>query len=167
MTDYFLRLKNIDVDGDGADDELEYHFNLVQNLDDNGEIPFSVIEADQSLNNQALGFSGKTRTIPLKWVLYDDGTDKANGTVPSGLDNRLSNDTVVTVEEQIIYLRRYFQNSTLGARWRFFGGSYTDPDGDGTDEGTPAAVQTVSLARTAGNPESARGQVRIKVANVV
>jgi len=167
LTDYFLRLKGIDVDGDGTNDNLEYHFNLVQGLDDNGEIPFTVIVADQPLNNQALGFSGKTRTIPLEWVLYNDGSDKAEGTVPAGLDNRLSNDTVVTVEEQIVYLRRYFQNPTLGAQWRFFGGTYTDPDGDGTDEGTPAAVQTVSLARSADNPEAARGQIRIKVTNVV
>lgn len=167
MTDFYLQLQNRDVDADGSIDKIEYEFQLIQNLDDNGEIPFSVIEADQPIRNQALGFSGKTRTIPLSWILYDNGEDKARGTVPSGLDNRLSNDTVVTVEEQIVYLRRYFQNPGLGARWRLFGGNFSDPDGDGTDEGTPAALETVGLSRRSQNPEIAEGEVRIKVAQVV
>jgi len=164
MTDYYIRLDNLDVDGDGSNDNIEYHFKLIQNLDDNGEIPATTIEGDQPLNNQNLTFEGKTRVLPITWIIYDNGGDKSDGTYSSELDSfsdsNISNKDVVTVEEQIHYIQRYIHNSTLGRTWTFFGGTYTDPDGDGDSTGTPVHMQPVQIRRnTAGT--FARAQTRL------
>lgn len=170
MTDYYIQLNGVDIDGDNDNDPIEYHFKLVQNLNDEGEIPFTVIEADQVLNNQALGFSGKQRTVPIDWILYDNGNDKSDGTwdtqVGSSYDSRLGTD-IKTIKDQIVYLRRYIQNSTLGAQWRLYGGQFTDPDGDGNDGGTPVALQNLNIRRRSSNPLRASGTMRLKVADVV
>lgn len=166
MTDYYIELQNVDVTGDGSTDNIQYHFDLIQNLSDEGEIPFTVIEADQAINNQALGFSGKARRIPLEWILYDNGEDKADSTFPGTVDSRISG-SVTTIEEQIVYLRRYIQNSTLGARWRLYGGKFSDPDGDGSDEGTPVALESLNVRRSARRANRANGSIRLKVAQVV
>jgi hypothetical protein len=167
LTDYFLRLSNIDLDGDNSVEKIEYHFNLIQSFDERNEIPFSVIEADEPVRSAALGFSGKKRKISISWIIHDNGQDKARGTVPTGLDSRLSNDTVKTVEEQILYLRKYFHNPTLGAQWRLFGGDYSDPDNDGTDEGTPVAISRVPLSRRSSSSQKAEASVEMEVSQVV
>lgn len=163
MTDYYLRLENRDIDGDGDDDPIEYHFKLIQNLDDNGEIPATTIEGDQPLNNQNLAFEGKTRVIPLQWIIYNNGNDKSDGTwgnqVGSSFDSNLGSD-ITSVEDQIYYIQRYIHNSTLGRQWRFFGGNYTDPDGSGNNNGTPVHVQPVQIKRNKVNT-AARAQTRL------
>lgn len=170
MTDYYIELNNIDIDGDNDADPIEYHFKLVQNLSDKGEIPTTVVEADQPLNNQQLAFSGKTVSIPIEWLIYDNGNDKASGTwgtqVGSSFDAKLGSD-IVTIEDQIYYLRRYIHNAELGAKWRLFGGRFTDPDGSGNSEGTPVAINRLNIDRVAENPLRARGQMQLVVGNVV
>jgi len=154
----------VDLDGDGTEDQIEYHFELVRPLDGNGKIPFTEIEADQPENNQLLGFEGKTKRLPLEWIIRDNGEDKAQGTIPADLDNRLSNDTAVTVTEQIIFLEEYMQTGVRGAEWRLFGGRFSDPDGDGTDDGTPVAIQDLQTTKSALN---GRGRMVLKVGQVV
>lgn len=171
MTDYYIQLESIDIDGDSDTDPIEYHFELISNVDEDGNIPFTAIEADTTLNNQQLGFSGKTRELPIQWTIKDGSNnsnlldDKSDGTwsnqLPAGFDDHFSNDTIVTTEEQIHYLQRYIQNSTLGAQWKLFGGIYTDPDGDGTDEGTPVVVQRLSIRRL--NPSLAQASIQLKI----
>lgn len=169
MTEYYIELQGVDIDGDGDNDNIQYEFQLIQNLSDTGEIPFTTIEADQPLNNQALGFSGKSRKVPIEFLAANDDTDKSRGTwsgqIGSSYDDRLGSD-IKTVEDQIIYLQKYIQNPTLGAQWRLFGGKFTDPDGDGTDEGTPAALQNLDIRRRAGQ-QYAEVSVRLVVAQVI
>lgn len=163
MTDYYIELRNIDIDSDNSNENIEYHFKLVQNFDDNGEIPFTNINADQPLNSAQLGFDGKERVTPIRWLIYDNGNDKSRKTwenqVGSGFDNNLGAD-ITTVEDQIYYLSRFIQNSTTGAAWRFFGGFYSDPDGQGLN-GTPVALEDLSIQRVPNAP-FARARMRLK-----
>jgi len=163
MTDYYIKLNDIDIDGDSDNDPIEYHFKIIQNLDDNGEIPATTIEADQPINNVNLGFEGKTRVIPIRWIIYDNGNDKSDNTwsnqVGSSFDSNLGSN-ITSVEEQIHYLQRYMHDSTLGRSWRLFGGVYTDPDGSGNDNGTPVHMQPVQISRNKAGT-AARAQTRL------
>jgi len=151
MTDYYIQLNSVDIDNDGDNDPIEYHFKIIENLDDEGNLPATTIEADQPLNNQNLAFQGKTRVIPLTWIIYNNGSDKSNGTwdteVGGSYDSNLSSD-ITGVEEQIHYLQRYIHNAALGRTWRFFGGNYTDPDGSGLNNGTPVHMEPVRIRRS-------------------
>lgn len=158
-----------DFDLDGNDETLEYELKLVQNLDSNGNIPFVGIETNQPENNAQFGFQGKTLEIPVSLVVYDDGTDKSNGTFSSvGLtDARISGSEINTVREQIIFLRQYIHNSQFGTTWTLEGGRFSDYDGDGTVEGTPVALTNVKIRETADNPLRATADLKMKVGNVV
>lgn len=167
MVDYYLQLNNLDFSGDGNADPLEYHFELVQNLDSNGEIPATTVESDIPENNQHLAFQGKTKNIPIEWLIYDNGTDKSDGTYSSAgiTDSRISNDTIVSATEQKVFLEYYIHNPNSTAQWRLFGGRFTDPDGDGTDEGTPVHIQTLN-PRTS-SPIFGNGILRLRVGSRV
>ncbi len=64
--------------------------------------------------NILLGVSGMQADISVGFKVHDDGTDKSNGTAPAGV---YSNDTVVTVEEQIRYLEDYIHAPDFSASW--------------------------------------------------
>lgn len=167
--DFYVELENIDWDSDGNAEPIEYHFDLIQNKDASGNIPTTSVEGDQDINNQNLSFQGKNREIVLEWILYDDGTDKSDGTYgTSGIsDDRISDGTIETIEEQDTFLEKYIHDSTLGASWRFYGGKYSDPDGDGTDEGTPVSVVSVNVRKVSTQPLRAVGTIRMQVGQVV
>lgn len=58
--------------------------------------------------NILLGVSGMQADITVNWVIYDDGSDRANGTHTS---------TVTTVQEQITYLEDTIQDPSFSASW--------------------------------------------------
>lgn len=165
LTDYYIELRNIDFDDDNSEERIEYHFKLISNLDSNNNLPVTTVEGDQPLNNQHLAFQGKGRIIPINWVVYNNDSDKSNGTYStSGItDSRISNSNIKTVTEQKVYLERYIHSSNNVAEWRLFGGEFSDPDGDGTDEGTPVVVETCNVRRTNNNPLTAQGVMKLRV----
>jgi hypothetical protein len=59
--------------------------------------------------NIFLGISGMEGDINVTWNIHDDGTDKANGTHDT---------TVVTVEEQIEYIRDVIHDPGFLASWQ-------------------------------------------------
>lgn len=65
-------------------------------------------------DNILLGISGMQNDIEVRFVLLDDGTDKANGTA-AGLG--FANDTVVSVNEQRRYLLDHIQDASFDAEW--------------------------------------------------
>ena len=78
-------------------------------------------------DNILLGVSGMQRDLPVRWQLYDDGTDKSNGTAPTsavtGKDSQ-GNDltytfdgTVVSLTDQKKYLNHVIHDESFGARW--------------------------------------------------
>jgi hypothetical protein len=80
-----------------------------------------------SSENILLGVSGMQADINIQFSAHDDGTDKSNGTAPtsavvgvdaSGSDITYTFDgTVVTVEEQLLYLEHVMQSEDFGAQW--------------------------------------------------
>jgi len=165
-----------DEDGDGTVEDLEYELKLIQNLDDNGNIPFTGITTNKPENNQQFGFEGKTVDIPIQVMLYNHDEDMSNGTYNSldktdarieGSTIGVANSNVETIEEQIIWLKQYVHNSIFGTDWRLYGGRFTDPDGDGTEEGTPVAVEDVKISQTAEQPTRAMADIKLKVGQVI
>ena len=70
---------------------------------------FSVSPPGQSPdNNILLGIQGMQSDIRLQFAIWDDGTDRANGTYSS---------TVVTLAEQIRYLRDVMHAPTFSVEW--------------------------------------------------
>jgi hypothetical protein len=65
-------------------------------------------------SNILLGVSGMQGDITIQATAWDDGSDRANGTAPTGV---FTNDTVVTVEEQITYLEEYIHAPDFSATW--------------------------------------------------
>jgi hypothetical protein len=72
--------------------------------------------------NILLGVSGMEADITISAFVWDDGTDRANGTYTS---------TVVTVEEQIEYLEDVIHDPSFDAAWQLdhlTGGAFSDDD---------------------------------------
>lgn len=67
-----------------------------------------------SHQNILLGVSGMEADLQVSFSVHDDGTDKANGTAPLGV---FTNDTVVTVEEQLEWLEDYIHAPDFDAKW--------------------------------------------------
>lgn len=77
--------------------------------------------------NILMGVSGMENDLSFTATLWDDGTDRSNGTAPTsavvgkdaaGNDITYSfNGTVVTVEEQDLYLRNVIHASDFGSAW--------------------------------------------------
>lgn len=77
--------------------------------------------------NILLGISGQQNDVTIDFTIWDDGTDRSNGTAPTsavvGKDHN-GNDitytfggTVVTVEEQTLYLNHVMQAADFSAQW--------------------------------------------------
>lgn len=82
-------------------------------------------------NNILLGISGMGRDIQISFYLYDDGTDRANGTYTS---------TVTTVAEQHTYLRDEIHEPSFSAKWEL-----TDLTGS-LFAGLPVFVENYSVS---------------------
>ena len=65
-------------------------------------------------DNILLGISGMQSDITLEFAIWDDGTDRANGTAPN--DSVLDGE-VVTLQEQVHWLKGYIQDETFASSW--------------------------------------------------
>lgn len=97
-------------------DNYEYTMAVLQGVDESQEKPaFSIAPPGQSAsNNILLGIQGQQGDIRITFYLHDDGTDKANGTAPTGV---FTNDTVVTIAEQREWLREYIHAPPFETDW--------------------------------------------------
>lgn len=155
----------LDSDFSSYSVDLEYEFKLLQNTSDGRTRQFTTISNQDPAAARHFGFQpGQTNPV-WEWIIYDDGTDKSNGSLSSSsiTDSRFSNDTVTTVEEQIIWLTEYIQDNTSDPRWLLFGGRFSDRDGDGTDEGTNVSVQEISIQEFADRQAAADATIKMKL----
>lgn len=88
----------------------EYAMYPVTEVDERQEKPaFSVSPPGLSARqNILLGLQGQQATIDLQFAIWDDGVDRANSTYSS---------SVITVAEQINYLRDEIHQPTFTANW--------------------------------------------------
>lgn len=161
-----IQLEGVDFSGDGAEDVVEYEFEQgLSNVDGATSFPQTVIEAGQPINNQVLKVTPPRRTHQMQFIVFDEGVDRSNGTFgTSGIsDTRISGGTVVSVEEQIVFLEQYVMNPSLSPQWRLFGGRF---DGDG-GSGTPVSVKDFTVVRRSDDPEFAECTLRVEVGQIV
>lgn len=112
-----LRLK-VDVDGGSTfSSDREYDIYPVDTADaTQRKDAFSIAPPGRAPSgNILLGVSGMQADIEIRFTAWDDGTDRANGTAPTGV---FDNDTVVTVDEQIEYLEDYIHAPDFLTNWK-------------------------------------------------
>jgi len=114
---------------DNSGTTRSYDISMIQTVDVNSrKDAFSIAPPGlRSSENILLGVSGMQADINVNFVAHDDGTDKSNGTAPTsavvgvdsdGNDVTYSFDsTVVTVEEQLLYLEHVMQAPDFGVTW--------------------------------------------------
>jgi len=131
---------------------LQFNFDLAKRIRDGRSRSLTTITNQDPQAARHFAFQPGQENPTLEFTLYNDGTDKSDGTLASSniTDSRFTNDTVVTVEEQKIWLNQYITDNTSDPRWLLFGGTYSDRDGDGIDEGTNVTVEDVSFDEAAG-----------------
>jgi len=80
---------------------VEYKIRLIQNLDENGKLPSVDFPLNQPENTQILAFNGKTKEIPITFHIYDNGNDKAAGSLPLSniRDKQLSIGSVAAIPD--------------------------------------------------------------------
>jgi len=122
-----LRLK-LDRDNDGTV-ERTYDLYPLQSVSlTSRKEAFSIAPPGQAAkNNILLGIQGMQGTIRIQFFLHNDGTDKANGTAPTG---DFTDDTVVTIAEQREWLREYIHDPAFDAEWELDHDSGDEFDGD-------------------------------------
>ncbi|AGC34571.1 hypothetical protein HSTV1_26 [Haloarcula sinaiiensis tailed virus 1] len=94
----------------GEADELQYDLYPIQEVDINSrKEAFSIAPPGLSAaENILLGVSGMQADISVRATLWDDGSDRANGTYSS---------TVTTVDEQATFLEDEIHAPDFGASW--------------------------------------------------
>lgn len=144
--------------------DLEYEFELVQKKDDGRNREFTTISLQEPSAARHFGFQPGQSNPSLEWTIYNNGEDKSNGSLNASniTDSRFSNDTVTTVQEQIIWLTEYVHDNTSDPRWLLFGGRFSDRNGDGVDEGTNVVLKRTNHRRLAGL-NAARATIELKL----
>jgi len=100
-------------------------------------------------------------------VSYDSGND----TTTIGIDGDLTDSTaigaisnaVVTVWEQLVFLQNYIDNSNIGVQGRLYGLHWSDPDGDGVEEGLPVRVNRFRFRKQSNDPLRGNGILQMDV----
>jgi len=107
----------------GETDERQYDIYPVQTSDaDQSKDAFSIAPPGLApASNILLGVSGMQSDITINATAWDDGTDRSNGTAPTSITrngNTYTFDgTVVSVEDQIVYLEWVMHSPEFAATW--------------------------------------------------
>ena len=117
-----LRLK-LDQDGSGTVDRT-YDIYPIETVDvSSTKNAFSIAPPGlAAAENILLGVSGMEADITIQGFVWDDDTDRANGTHTS---------TVTTVDEQLTYLEETIHAPDFGASWQIdhlTGAAFSDDD---------------------------------------
>jgi len=143
---------------------LEYTFDLAQTVDSGRTRSLTTISNQDPEAARHFAFQPGQQNPVIEFILYNNGEDKSNGSLAASniTDNRFSNGTVTTVEEQIIWLDEYIMDNTSDPRWLLFGGRWSDRNGDGVEEGTNVTLENFDFTQIAGTTR-ADGVLNIKL----
>lgn len=160
---YTIVARNAAEDSQSDSINLEYEVKIVKRFPQVGTQGFQGLPALEPTNSFQYNLGGKEEQITLEFILYDDGTDRSNGTLSNSTitDSRFSNDTVTTVQEQKIWLKEYIHTAGLAVDWLLFGEDFTDRAG--TDEGTPIAITETRPEPVPERPTSMRFIVQANI----
>lgn len=97
----------------------EYHFEALErgNTEVKRDLNSFNFPGTEPEAAQVLKFSGKEASDRITILLYDDGSDRSNGTAPQDpvFENQDGSYSVVTVFEQRWFLDRYINTASIGA----------------------------------------------------
>jgi len=98
----------------GDSNERQYIISNIINVNFTQEKPSSSIKppGDAPEKNTIMALQGQTRDPEIRFSIHNDGTDKSNGTSPSEIGG-----DVVTIIEQIIFLRDYIDAPEIESTW--------------------------------------------------
>ena len=117
------------------------------------------------------GSTGNDGTFTVSSTSYDSGNDETDITLNEDLTDATADGRVYhsirTIEQQITWLRTYMFNGTSGTKYRFFGGDFSDWDGDGTDEGTPVSPENIRLPRNVTSIQNPQANIELPIAEVI
>lgn len=172
MTDFYIELTNQDFTGDSNADPLEYHFPLMNEINERHEINSTTTEANPVEISQHTAINYKNARVQISWLMYDQGDDKSSGTYNSAgiSDARITstdggNTIVKTPVEQKVFLKKYLFINNLGAQWRLHGGEYTydwDSNSAGT-EGIPVTIERCPMRRINNRPQVIVANLELKI----
>lgn len=111
--------------------------------------------------------TGNDGVYEVTSVSYDSGNDMT----AIGIDGTLTDSTaigaisnaVVTAWEQWVFLQNYIDNSNIGVQGRLYGLHWSDPDGDGVEEGLPVRVNRFRPRKQSTDPLRADGTLQMDV----
>lgn len=180
MTEYYIEVTNLDFPGSGSPNPIRYIFEGIQNLERIKEQGRTVAAAQNAEDSVSYSFTPPKLTIPIEWKVIDGENksqltvDKSDGTLDSaGISDANFDSTdggnpiVKTVSEQFFWLRKYIFNGTGGTRFRLYGGNFSDPDGDGVDEGTPVGIENIRLPENVDDLNGQTVTIELSVGRVV
>lgn len=143
--------------------DLEFEFDLAQAVESGRSRSLTTISNQDPQAARHFAFQPGQNNPRIEFILYNNGEDKSNGTLSASniSDSNFSNDTVVTIEEQIRWLNYYIEDNRSDPRWLLTGGQFTDINGDGINEGANVVVEKVNVTNIAG-ATTARGNIQLK-----
>jgi len=117
------------------------------------------------------GSTGNDGTYTVSSTNYDSGNDETDITVNEDLTDSTADGRVFhsirTIDQQLLWLRTYIFNGTNGTKYRFYGGNFSDWDGDGTDEGTPVSPENIRLPKSVTNLQNPQASIEMPIAEVI
>lgn len=153
---YTLEARNGAEDSQGSLINLQYEVKMVKRMPEPGTQGFSGLPALDPTNSFQYNLGGKQERFTLEFILYDDGSDRSNGSLAKSSinDARFSNDTVTTVQEQKIWLKEYIHTANLAVDWKLYGRDFTDREN--VSEGTSIVITESRPEPEPGRPTSMR-----------
>ena len=106
-------------------------------------------------SNILMALQGMQLTIDLTFTMYNDGTDKSNGTAPSGdFPNG-----VKTITEQKDWLINYIHSADIDAKWYFYSDDYPS--------GIKCIVNEISFDEQNETPISTDATIRLVIGEAI
>jgi len=139
------------------DEGYKYIFKLIRSMPERQTKPVTSISlpGQGATSNILMTLQGMSRTIDLTWTMYNDGTDKSNGTAPFGDFPG----GVKTIAEQKEWLRDYIHSKEIDAKWTFYSDDYPS--------GIECVITDLSFDEQGDTPLSTDATIRLTIGEAI
>jgi len=111
--------------------------------------------------------TGNDGVYDVDSVSYDSNNDETtigvNGDLTDSTAIGAISNAVVTVREQWVFLQNYIDFPSITTQGRLFGLHWSDPDGDGVEEGLPVRINRFRPREQSNQPLRANGRIQADV----
>ncbi|MDD3492261.1 MAG: hypothetical protein PHZ19_02030 [Candidatus Thermoplasmatota archaeon] len=128
-----------------------YNLRLVQTAPDRQTLPNTSIgmPGGDATKNICIAIQGMENTLDVTFIMTDNGTDKSNGTHGT---------PVVSLLEQIDYLKNVIHYPAIGTTWKLYNDVYTS--------GLEVVLEEIFIDWAASSPRGIPVTLRMKVGQV-